>query len=191
MMRNRTGSYGLNTMVNFKRNTLLMEFKSIFTAGPGTGRAFRPCFYTLLLALIFFTGAHEGSGELKRCQMKLYSSNGREIRLDVEIAASERDRQKGLMYRTSLPHNSGMLFVFEKEKRLSFWMKNTYIPLDIAFIDSHGVIKDIYQMRPLDTSVFYNSSTEVRYALEVNQWWFEKNGISAGSKTGLNGCIGK
>lgn len=123
--------------------------------------------------------------------MKLYSSNGREIRLDVEIAASERDRQKGLMYRTSLPHNSGMLFVFEKEKRLSFWMKNTYIPLDIAFIDSHGVIKDIYQMRPLDTSVFYNSSTEVRYALEVNQWWFEKNGISAGSKTGLNGCIGK
>ncbi len=111
--------------------------------------------------------------------------------LDVEIADTENARQKGLMYRMSLAENSGMLFIFEKDKRLSFWMKNTYIPLDIAFIDSSGVITDIMQMKPLDISVFYNSSTEVRYALEVNQWWFQKHGIKPGSKIGLHGCIGK
>lgn len=191
MMKNRTGLYGLNIMVNFKRNILLLKPENMFAARPGVNRAYRACFFVVLLAVVLLFGSHESSGELKRCQVKLHDSSGRKVRLSVEVAATERDRQKGLMFRTSLPQNSGMLFVFEKDRRLSFWMKNTYIPLDIAFIDSHGIIKDIYQMRPLDTSVFYNSSAEVRYALEVNQWWFAKNGISVGSKAGLNGCIGK
>ena len=146
--------------------------------------------FTVLLSFLILFSSGGISSELKKCQLKLHGSGG-EIRLNVEVAATERAREKGLMYRTSLPENSGMLFVFEKERRLSFWMKNTYIPLDIAFIDSGGVITDILQMQPLDTSVLYNSSTEVRYALEVNQWWFAKHGIIPGSKIGLHGCIGK
>jgi uncharacterized membrane protein (UPF0127 family) len=145
----------------------------------------------ILLAAILLASSIESSCELKKCKAKLYASKGHEIMLDVEIADTENARQKGLMYRMSLAENSGMLFIFEKDKRLSFWMKNTYIPLDIAFIDSSGVITDIMQMKPLDISVFYNSSTEVRYALEVNQWWFQKHGIKPGSKIGLHGCIGK
>lgn len=145
----------------------------------------------LFFAVLLILYSHEGSSELKKCRVKLSDGTGRELSIDVEIADTEKNRQKGLMYRMSLPDNSGMLFVFEKDRRLSFWMKNTYIPLDIAFIDSHGVITDILQMQPLDTSVFYNSSTEVRYALEVNQWWFQKHGIKPGSKIGLHGCIGK
>lgn len=146
---------------------------------------------SILLALILILDSHESSGEMKRCRINLQNSSGQEVRLNIEIAATERDRQNGLMYRMSLPDDSGMLFVFERDKRLSFWMKNTYIPLDIAFIDSKDVIKDIYQMTPLDTSVFYTSTSEVRYALEVNQWWFSKHGITAGNKIGFNGCISK
>ncbi len=166
MMKNQTGLSGLNIMANFKK---------IF----------------IFLPVILFIGAHESSGELRRCVVKLHDTNGVEIKLNVEIAANKRDREKGLMFRTSLPQNSGMLFIFENEQRLSFWMKNTYIPLDIAFIDSQGIIKDIYQMTPLDTSVFYNSSTVVKYALEVNQKWFAGNRVTVGSKIGLNGCLGK
>ena len=167
-------------MASFKRFTQL-RISSFLNSGV----------FALLLVLLLLSGSGGSSSELKKCQLKLYDSSGREIRLNVEVAATESAREKGLMFRSSLPENSGMLFVFEKDKRLSFWMKNTYIPLDIAFINSKGVITDILQMRPLDTSVFYNSSTEVRYALEVNQWWFAKHGINPGSKTGFHGCIGK
>ena len=163
----------------------------MFFEGLISGRGGRKYLSALLLFMLFFSGIHEGSGELKRCVLKLYGNNGRVVKLRVEVAAHERDRQKGLMYRMSLDKNSGMLFVFSRDKRLSFWMKNTYIPLDVAFIDSSGVIKDIYQMKPLDTSVFYSSSSEVRYALEVNQWWFAQNGITVGDRIGLNGCIGQ
>ena len=145
----------------------------------------------LLVAVILFVDSHESECKIQKCLVKFTNSKGGQIKLNVEVAATEQARQKGLMYRMSLPENDGMLFIFEKDKRLSFWMKNTYIPLDIAFIDSRGVITDILQMQPLDTSVLYNSSTEVRYALEVNQWWFAKHGIIPGSKIGLHGCIGK
>ncbi len=154
-------------------------------------RIFHLCVSFPLIILVLLISTHESSGELRKCRIKLYDAKGHEVKLNVEIASNERDREKGLMFRMSMPDDSGMLFVFEKDQRLSFWMKNTYLPLDIAFIDSKGIIRDIYQMTPLDISVFYNSSTEVRYALEVNQWWFARNGINVGDRTGFNGCIGK
>lgn len=183
--------YVLNIMVSFKRVSQLRSFKSFNPLHLHSYKFFHTGGFIFLLtsALLIISG--ESLCELKRCNLKIPDSSGREVRLDVEIAATESSRQKGLMYRMSLPANSGMLFVFEKDKRLSFWMKNTYIPLDIAFIDANGVITDILQMQPLDTSVFYNSSAEVRYALEVNQWWFQKHGIKPGTKIGLHGCIGK
>jgi len=145
----------------------------------------------LLVAMMLFVDSHESECKLRTCLIKFTNSSGEHIKLKVEVAATEQMRQKGLMYRMSLPENEGMIFIFEKDKSLSFWMKNTYIPLDIAFIDSRGVITDILQMRPLDTSVFYNSSKEVRYAVETNQWWFAKNRITAGSKADISGCISK
>lgn len=157
----------------------------------GNRKFYHLCVSVPLIILVLLISTHDSSGELRKCRIKLYDTKGREVKLNVEIASNERDREKGLMFRMSMPEDSGMLFVFEKDQRLSFWMKNTYLPLDIAFIDSKGIIKDIYQMRPLDISVFYNSSSEVRYALEVNQWWFARNGISVGDRTGFNGCIGK
>lgn len=102
----------------------------------------------------------------------------------VEIADTEETRAKGLMNRKSLDADHGMLFVFREERKLSFWMKNTLIPLSIAYISKSGEIKEIYHMDPLDeTSV--SSTRSVMYALEMNQGWFEANGIAAGDRITL------
>lgn len=103
------------------------------------------------------------------------------IPLQVEIVQDAESRQLGLMYREKLEENHGMLFVFESTQILSFWMRNTFIPLDIAFIDAAGVIVDIQRMEPLDESKQYISAAPALYALEVNAGWFEKNGVNRGS----------
>ncbi len=75
-----------------------------------------------------------------------------------------------------------MIFMFEQPKKASFWMKNTKIPLSIAFIDSAGNILEIKSMNPLDETVIPSKSDQVAYALEVNQGWFSRHGISSGVK---------
>ncbi len=97
----------------------------------------------------------------------------------VEIADTDESRARGLMNRDSLPEDHGMLFVFERDQRLSFWMKDTSIPLSIAYITSDGTIREIYDMEPYDLTPV-SSRRSVRYALEVNQGAFEAAGISEG-----------
>jgi hypothetical protein len=103
------------------------------------------------------------------------------VPLFVETAQTDDERMRGLMYRESLPQDQGMLFVFPASETQSFWMRNTFIPLDIAFIGSDGIIVDIQHMKPVDESVLYRSSAPALYALEVNAGWFEKNGIDIGA----------
>jgi len=101
------------------------------------------------------------------------------ISINVDIADSEQERAYGLMYRKSMPDSCGMLFVFEAAAVQSFWMRNTYIPLSIAYIDENGIIVRIKDMEPLDlTSV--TSDYPAQYALEVNKGWFKKRGIKEG-----------
>jgi uncharacterized membrane protein (UPF0127 family) len=113
---------------------------------------------------------------------KLYTLYVGDVKLKVEIAQDPESLEKGLMFRRNLPENQGMLFVFPYERILSFWMRNTYIPLDIAFIDAEGRIIDIQYMEPLDESRQYVSSGPALYALEVNHGWFERHGIDLGTK---------
>ncbi|MGQ9708120.1 MAG: DUF192 domain-containing protein [bacterium] len=101
-------------------------------------------------------------------------------RVWAEVVKTPEKRNQGLMFRTHLALDSGMLFIFEQDETLRFWMKNTYIPLSIAFIDSSGVITDILEMVPLDTLSRYASSKPVRYALEVNSGWFFSRQIKPG-----------
>lgn len=100
----------------------------------------------------------------------------------VEVVDRPETRQAGLMYRRSLPEDEGMLFVFEEPQILDFWMKNTHIPLDIAFISSDGSILNIEAMKPLDEGPRYRSRSPARYALEVNQGWFASKGIVPGQR---------
>jgi len=97
----------------------------------------------------------------------------------AEIAVSDEERSKGLMFRKELKDGQGMLFVFEKDEVLSFWMKNTYIPLSIAYIANSGKIIDIKDMYPGDTGSVL-SSRSVRYALEAPQGWFLRAGVKEG-----------
>ena len=100
----------------------------------------------------------------------------------LEVADTPVKRQVGLMYRESMPENSGMLFVFPDEDFKTFWMKNTYIPLSIAYFTSDKVLVDIYDMKPNQTSEVYPSTKKITYALEVNQGWLEKRKIKKGAR---------
>ena len=106
-------------------------------------------------------------------------------RLQAELAATPADRIQGLMYRHHLGQDSGMLFVYEKAARLSFWMKNTFIPLSVAFIADNGDIVHVEDMDPHTTST-HRSPLVVRYALEVNTGWFSERGIGTTSVVQFN-----
>lgn len=101
------------------------------------------------------------------------------IEIQVEIADDADERQRGLMYRESLAEDQGMLFVYPEQRTLGFWMKNTLIPLDIAYVDREGRIVDIQQMEPQTTET-HDSAAPAMYALEMNKGWFEANGIRIG-----------
>lgn len=105
----------------------------------------------------------------------------KDLSLDVEYAKTAQQRARGLMFRKDLCEDCGMLFLFTPPRRASMWMKNTFVPLDVAFIDRDGVITDIKPLQPHDlTSV--GASTKVMYALEMNQGWFAKNKIKVGDQ---------
>jgi len=99
----------------------------------------------------------------------------------VEVADSQEERSRGLMFRKSLPDNRGMLFVFPYDQRLSFWMKNTEIPLSLAYIAKDGTIKEIHDLVPHNEQPV-QSSRSVRYALELNRGAFERAGIDVGDR---------
>ena len=105
--------------------------------------------------------------------------------LKVELAASDPQRTQGLMFRKSLGKNEGMLFVFDEIEYHSMWMKNTLIPLSVAFVDAKGEILNVLDMEPLTLDT-HTAAGPARYAIETNKGWFAEKGIKAGDKvTGL------
>ena len=106
-------------------------------------------------------------------------ADGHKIRAEVARTADEQSR--GLMYRRELGRNDGMLFVYGEKRRLGFWMKNTFIPLSIAFIDDDMTIVHIADMAP-QTTTSHKSPVPVRYALEMNKGWFAERGIEVGAE---------
>jgi hypothetical protein len=103
----------------------------------------------------------------------------KEREIQVEVARTPGERAVGLMDRKHLGKEEGMFFIFEEEGYHSFWMKNTLIPLSIAFIDKEGRIVKITNMKPL-TLDSHPPPKPILYALEMNQGWFSKNGIKVG-----------
>lgn len=100
-------------------------------------------------------------------------------KLKVEVAVTEQERRQGLMHRESLDEGTGMLFSFDREEILTFWMKDTKIPLSIGFFDSNRRLVNIEEM-PAHTKKFYHSKRPCLYALEVPAGWFEKKSIVPG-----------
>jgi hypothetical protein len=99
----------------------------------------------------------------------------------AEIAATPSQTSRGLMFRRLLPADRGMLFVFPYPRRLSFWMRNTTVPLDIGYFDARGELREIYPLHPLDERPVRSQSDALLYALEVNRGWYRRNGVNIGS----------
>jgi uncharacterized membrane protein (UPF0127 family) len=147
-------------------------------------------FFFLAVLLLAGFSVPGGAGERDDlCRLEIVKGNDRYV-LRVEVADSPSERRKGLMFRRELPEDRGMLFIFRDDDYRTFWMKNTYLPLDIAFINREGVITGIMSMKPLDTNSRYRSTERVRYVLEVNRDWFSRRNIGTGSRILFHGCIG-
>lgn len=101
--------------------------------------------------------------------------------ITAEVARTEQQREIGLMFRESMPANHGMLFLFERPGQQCFWMKNTLLPLDVAFIADNGTIVNTDRMKPRTLDP-HCSTQPVRFVLEMNDGWFAKRGVNAGSK---------
>ena len=106
----------------------------------------------------------------------------------AEVAADFSTRMRGLMHRASLPANSGMLFIFDQPSIHCMWMKNTLIPLSVAFLDEAGTLINIADMQP-HSEQSHCAAREARYALEMNRGWFAARGIKPGMR--LGGIPGK
>lgn len=142
-------------------------------------------FLIVFLLLLTSTSLFASNKKLKKTDITITRKDNTNINVNVEIAKKEEERNFGFMERKKIPEGTGMIFVFEKDQILSFWMKNTPHPLSIAYIDSKGVIRDIFDMTPYSLSPIH-STVSVRYALEVPQGWYEKNNIKEGDSISLN-----
>ena len=110
----------------------------------------------------------------------LFPMGGVEVML--EVAADEASRARGLMNRKKLDRDRGMIFIYPEDRVMKFWMKDTYIPLSIAFLKADGTVVNIEKMRPLVKDPPYISRGLCRYAVEMNQGWFEEHGIREGDR---------
>lgn len=138
----------------------------------------------LLLLMVFFSCQEQPDTNTPLPPLQTIMMTVGGVEIEVEVAISAQEQAQGLMYRESMPENHGMLFVYSKPRYMSFWMKNTHIPLSIAYIREDGVVGNIEKMAPhtggIDPSERYGSKYRSLYALEMNQGWFEQNGIKEG-----------
>lgn len=139
-------------------------------------------------ALIFCAAFSFAAGKkfnLPKKDLAITRSDGSTVTVLAEIARTEAARNFGFMERKNIPDGTGMLFVFENDQILHFWMKNTPSPLSIAYIDKNGRINEIFDMKPYSLESVDGTSF-ARYALEVPQGYFERAGIKAGDRIDLS-----
>ncbi len=133
-----------------------------------------------VLPLLLFFGCSKREREPQTSQgMTTITVAGHPLK--VTVCQTPQSRQRGLMFRKSLPSDEGMLFVFPQEGYYPFWMKNTYIPLSIAFISREGRIIQIDEMEPLNITP-HTPLGHILYALETNKGWFKNKGIKVGDE---------
>lgn len=144
------------------------------------GKALHPVLMQIMVAatclVALSAGAQDAPQKLKVITLRAGMQN-----ITAEVALTDRERAIGLMHRTQMGTHEGMLFVFDRPGIQCFWMKNTLIPLSIAFIDDDGTIVNTDEMKP-QTLDSHCSDRPVRYVLEMNAGWFKKRALGSGSK---------
>lgn len=137
----------------------------------------RPLFSVLCLIVSLIATAH---AQTPMPRMELTAGF---YRIEAEVAANQTNRMQGLMHRRSMQPNEGMIFVFTQEERHCMWMRNTFLPLSVAFLDSEGRILNIENMEP-QTEDNHCAAAPARFALEMNKGWFAGKGIKPGQRIG-------
>ena len=142
----------------------------------------------LLLLFVFLLGSLSSCKALEKFEKRELTIEGKggKVTVKAEIAITQAQHEQGLMYRKKLKDGDGMLFVFQSDQMLSFWMKNTLVPLSVAYISYDGRILEIYDMQPGNLDPV-RSSRSVRYALEVPQGWFSRAGLGVGDRLEIQG----
>lgn len=140
---------------------------------------------TLLCSLAAFAQTRDLDKLYEKAKFKIGK-----IELSAYVADDDQRRAQGLMFIEKLPVDTGMLFIFERQEYLGFWMKNTLIPLAIGFFDKDGVLVDVQEMSVADSLMqasppSYQSKSPALYALEMEKGWFAKKGIKPGSRLEL------
>lgn len=142
--------------------------------------AMRCFFLTIFCGGWFLTGllhAGEPQLDLPRTQLTLGAHS-----IEVQVASDDASRSKGLMFRTELPADEGMLFVFDRPQQAGFWMKNTPLPLSVAYISPEGRILEIHPLEPQSEQVITSRFRNILFALEMHRGWFEENKILPGDR---------
>ena len=144
----------------------------------------------LFFSFIFFLANLSGCSGLEKFEKRELSIEGKagKVIIRAEIARTEAQRNQGLMYRKDLKDGEAMLFIFERDQPLAFWMKNTLLPLSIAYIAQDGRLLEIYDMEPGNLNPV-KSSRSARYALEVPQGWFNRAGLGPGDRLDIQDFI--
>jgi len=140
-------------------------------------RVARPVLGLVLFVLAACSDARSGAFGLRTVDLNVGGTS-----LKVEVADTQESLANGLMYRSALPDGQGMLFILGPPRQASFWMKNTKIPLSIGYINGNAILLEEHDMQPFDERTIRSASTEICYALEVNQGWFQKHHIDPGAK---------
>lgn len=136
-----------------------------------------------LMVVALLTSGCDSETELTR--QSLIQLQVGEALLDAQFAIDAATQQKGLMHRESLPQNQGMLFISERPRSQSFWMRNTHIPLDIGFFTADGVLREVYPLFPRVEEPVKSRRDDILYALEMNRGWFKANGVQVGDQLDL------
>ncbi len=173
----------VNTVFRYNLENFIIKWslrgRGILLEATGKSQVFMQMFWKcsfLFFFLLTFYPQEPWAQEGKKSLLPL-TIKGKTIK--VEVARTEKEKERGLMFRERLGKDEGMLFVYEGEEIRSFWMKNTRVSLSIAFIDKNGKIVDIQDMEPFRLQT-HMSAYPAKYALEMNRGWFERNGIKVG-----------
>ena len=138
---------------------------------------FTACMFVFAIGLAINSAPARSKEQVKTLPTIMLKVGGQIVK--AEVAATDETRQKGLMFREKMVANSGMLFVFADIAYHAMWMRNTPLPLAVAFMDQSGKIVSIHEMQP-HTEISHMAAGPVRYALEMNGGWFERNQVKAG-----------
>lgn len=136
----------------------------------------------LAVALLAVACASKSGGDARRTPRVVILTAAGTLPVTVELARTEPERERGLMHRTSLPPDAGMLFLFDESADHTFWMKNTLLPLDMVFIDDDGRIVGIVESAEPLTTVPRSVGAPSRYVLEVNGGWARAHGVRPGDR---------